>query len=472
MKKNKWILAGTVAALALCGILYGKSNWKDAFLEAKGEAGADMVQEGPAEYSIDINSKDEREEMEAVPLNFSANPKLPAFGSQLSDFSPRGWKVMDHFTLDFNKDGIPDYVGVLEHINNLDAKNQEEIFYPRILFAIASQGKREYKLDFQDANLIRTRNEGGIFGDPYNPLTGWETSFTTYSYGGSVHRWSEACTYTYKGGIWYLTKAEKTHEVGPYIVRRSIDDYEIGTGIRKRRSEECEDIRGATTEEALNEEYYDLTYEVKLDTPPLTIFQAGARRQRPEERRWPVKSIEIASGINLKKEQVKHPEEYGLIEYTDENYMIYQFSNERDQGNYLAIYGEQDQSVTVVAEEENQIEDPFLYKGKIYYSCGITEPVSYRDKEGNVTAQETEAGVRLCRINPDGSGPRELFRYRLPELEEGILEQEPPYIALTCEYGGDQIVAEVHIGDRPDLFYCMNLDGSGVRLIGQVPKKL
>lgn len=43
------------------------------------------------------------------------------------------------------------------------------------------------------------------------------------------------------------------------------------------------------------------------------------------------------------------------------------------------------------------------------------------------------------------------------------------YLALSYEIGGDQIVAEVYIGDESHPFYRMKTDGSGVKRIGQVP---
>ncbi len=93
-------------------------------------------------------------------------PKLAASGERLLDFVPEGWELLDSGELDFNQDGITDYVGVLEKSN----PGLEE-WWPRILFAVASNGEGRYELDFQDCNLIRTSDEGGINGDPYGPLS-------------------------------------------------------------------------------------------------------------------------------------------------------------------------------------------------------------------------------------------------------------------------------------------------------------
>ena len=141
--------------------------------------------------------------------------------------------------------------------------------YPRILFAIASDEKDGYHLDFQDINLIRTRDEGGIFGDPYQPLTVEGLSFTTNAYGGSAWRWSEKNTYTYREGTWFRTLSENTNGYGGYTTSYSKDDWESGVGIRKERSSDFDDM-----EEDWDSEEYDLEYEVSLDEP-LTLEQAG-----------------------------------------------------------------------------------------------------------------------------------------------------------------------------------------------------
>lgn len=79
---------------------------------------------------------------------------------------------MDSVELDYNGDGITDYVGVQEVPRDVE---KGEVGYDstdfRILFAIESEGPGQYRLDFQNENLIPTWDEGGPFGDPYEPLT-------------------------------------------------------------------------------------------------------------------------------------------------------------------------------------------------------------------------------------------------------------------------------------------------------------
>lgn len=112
--------------------------------------------------------KAEQEESEGKSDNsLKEAPQLLETGRRLADFVPEGWQVCDSVELDFNEDGIPDYVGVLQAV----AVNEEgyQVYpsgYPRILFGIASEGTEAYRLDFQDVNVIRTRDEGGVSAIP------------------------------------------------------------------------------------------------------------------------------------------------------------------------------------------------------------------------------------------------------------------------------------------------------------------
>lgn len=251
---------------------------------------------------------------------------LPVTGKQLSDFVPDNWTLMDSVTLDFNEDGIMDYVGVLEHQPDSEYETCELPFCPRILFAIASDASGQYDLDFQDENLIRTRVEGGPFGDPYEPLTAEGNSFTTNSYGGSAWKWSEAYTYTYKKEEWYLTAAENTSNYAGYIIDHRIDDYEKGIGVRYKRSDEFEDMEKNMVNEDWDSLGYDLTYEIPLD-PPLTLYQFSMRWWLSPDRanEWPVDSVSFAEGLDEKDTPVILPDSKQSYEYQDENYLLYHY---------------------------------------------------------------------------------------------------------------------------------------------------
>ena len=403
-------------------------------------------------------------------------PQLPAKVSNLAAFAPEGWALLDSVELDFNQDGIPDYVGVLEAAGIEEEADWTYQDAPRILFAAAGDGAGGYRLDFQDINLIRTRAEGGVFGDPYEPLTAEGTSFTTHAYGGSAWRWSEGYTYTYRGGAWYLTASETTYGYGSYITSYSRDDWDSGKGIRKERSSEFSDMEenweNWESVDDWNSEKYDLEYELPLDEP-LTLEQAGKRWWLAKDRvtDWEVASVTCAAGVELSEEQIERPEE-AYLEYCDEDCALYSFSNTESGLSYLAMYRWEDRTLSVLAQEEGAINQPEVYKGKIYYATDIVEPVKYKtaqDGEARTAEEEDTVGVRLNRIAPEGTGKETIFTYRYPEEEQEIRENHIPYLALIYEISGDEIIAEVYIGHKPHPFYRMKTDGSGATKIGQVP---
>ena len=429
--------------------------------------------EAPASGEGSVPGKAPASGKESVP---GETPQLPAKASNLAAFAPEGWALIDSVELDFNQDGIPDYVGVLEAAGIEGEEGWTYQDAPRILFAAAGDGAEGYRLDFQDINLIRTRAEGGVFGDPYEPLTAEGASFTTHAYGGSAWRWSEDYTYTYRGGAWYLTASETIYGYGSYITSYSRDDWDSGKGIRKERSSEFSDMEENWENwegvEDWDSEKYDLEYELPLDEP-LTLEQAGNRWWLAKDRvtDWEVVSVTCAAGVELSEEQVERPGE-AYLEYCDEDCALYSFSNGESGLSYLAMYRWEDRTLSVLAQEEDAINQPELYEGKIYYVTDIVEPVRYKtaqDGEEQTAEEEDTVGVRLNRIALEGTGKETIFTYRYPEEGQEIRESQIPYLALIYEISGGEIIAEVYIGGKPHPFYRMKTDGSGAKKIGQVP---
>ena len=429
--------------------------------------------EAPASGEGSVPGKAPASGKESVP---GETPQLPAKASNLAAFAPEGWALIDSVELDFNQDGIPDYVGVLEAAGIEGEEGWTYQDAPRILFAAAGDGAEGYRLDFQDINLIRTRAEGGVFGDPYEPLTAEGASFTTHAYGGSAWRWSEDYTYTYRGGAWYLTASETIYGYGSYITSYSRDDWDSGKGIRKERSSEFSDMEenweNWESMEDWDSEKYDLEYQLPLDEP-LTLEQAGKRWWLAKDRvtDWEVASVTCAAGVELSEEQVERPGE-AYLEYCDEDCALYSFSNGESGLSYLAMYRWEDRTLSVLAQEEDAINQPELYEGKIYYVTDIVEPVRYKtaqDGEEQTAEEEDTVGVRLNRIALEGTGKETIFTYRYPEEGQEIRESQIPYLALIYEISGGEIIAEVYIGGKPHPFYRMKTDGSGAKKIGQVP---
>ena len=291
--------------------------------------------------------------------------------------------------LDFNEDGVSDYVGVLQAVMEDEEGVQTYLLeYPRVLFAIASGGEEGYRLDFQDVNVIRGRDEGGVFGDPYQPLTAEGTSFTTHTYGGSAWRWWENYTYTYREGVWWLASSEEAYGYGDYVTDYKKNDWESGVGIRKKRSsdwgpmeENFEQIENGDWESV----GYDLEYEVQLDGQ-MTLEQAGKRWWLAPDRvtDWEVKEKIIAADVTEPEDMTELPGE-AYIQYTDENRVLYishSGAGTDREFYYLVMYDLQDKVLSGLAQAESSIDYPRFYDGKIYYSTEIVESVTYREVEG------------------------------------------------------------------------------------------
>ncbi len=423
--------------------------------------------------------KSEKDETETDDTPKKA-PQLPKTGRQIEDFVPDGWELFDSVELDFNEDGISDYVGVLQAVMEDEEGGQTYLLqYPRVLFAIVGEGKAGYRLNFQDMNVIRKRDEGGVYGDPYQPLTAEGTSFTTHTYGGSAWRWWEDYTYSYREGTWWLTSSEEAYGYGDYITDYEKNDWESGVGIRKERSDDwgpMEENFALSENGGWESVGYDLEYEVPLDAQ-MTLEQAGKRWWLAPDRvtDWEVKEKIIAADVTDPEDMTELPGE-AYIYYNDENRVLYichsGAGTERD-FYYLVMYDLQDQILSVLAQEESEIQYPKFYDGKIYYTTEIVEDVTYRTEEDGkeqITKEADAVGVRLNRMEPDGTGKEVIFVYRCLETVPGIMESRLPYVSMPYELNGGEIVAEVYVGGEPHPFYRMKTDGSGRERIGQVPK--
>ena len=85
-----------------------------------------------------------------------------------------------------------------------------------------------------------------------------------------------------------------------------------------------------------------------------------------------------------------------------------------------------------------------------------------------IVEAEEEIGVRLYRMNPDGTGRELVYEYLLPEAVQEVWEYRPGYLALMPEISGDEIVVEVFTGEGSHPFYRMNLDGGNVQFLGEI----
>lgn len=483
-------LFGMLVAAALAMLLGGCGGPEDSEFSAEGEiVAADIsseensaAQETPQDSNLPVAVSLSEENAGEEPVTEedlgSTEPELPATGTQLSDFVAEGWELMDSVELDFNEDGIIDYVGVQEVPLDTNKDGWQNDLSLRVLFAIASDGEGQYRLDFQDANLIRARTEGGMMGDPYDGIEGEGTSFTTHAWGGSSDTWTESYTYTYRDGTWYLTASEDCYGYNSHVDDYRRDDWDSGIHIRKTRGRTANCCRG---ERVFDPGVYELEYEMRLDEP-LTLYQASRRwwltldRIRDRE----VRDIVMAEGIDLSEDRIKELAKsiYYDSDCMDENYVLGTLYDEEDGKSYLALYNWQDKSLAVLTQVE-VYEEGFstpgvgIYRDKIYYTEDILETVRYNyifRGETSIEEEDWVVGQKLLRMNLDGTEKETIFTYRYPGMDQPILEKHPPYTISIYDVSisGGEIVFGVYISDEDCPYYRMNVDGSEQRKIGQV----
>lgn len=212
--------------------------------------------------------------------------------------------------------------------------------------------------------------------------------------------------------------------------------------------------------EELSEEY-DVIYELPLDEPLMLEQSAMCYWWRKTD--WEVVSISLTEEMELLEEMVGLPEET-YIDYCDENCALYKFWNEENDFEYIMMYCWQDKALSVLTKEDAKIGDIKLYKDKIYCSVDIKDDVTYKymkdDRQEQLGPFRENVGVRLNRMNLDGSEKELLFEYRYPKTKQEFMDDVIPRMMLSYEISGDEIVVEVYVQKEGNLFYRMNIDGS------------
>lgn len=432
----------------------------------------------PAEREADMAAPPEDDEEQQEEYIGSIEPELPATGTQLSDFVAEGWEIRDSVELDFNEDGIVDYVGVQEVPLDKERDEWWNELSLRVLFAIASDGEGQYHLDFQDANLIRARTEGGMMGDPYDGLEGSGMSFTTYAEGGSSDKWTESRTYTYRDGTWYLTASEDAYGYEGNVDDYRKDDWDSGIRICKTRGR----TSGGPWETVHDPGVYELEYEMRLDEP-LTLYQASRRWWLSQERitDWEVRDIVFAEGIELPEDRIVKPgNTYYDSGCMDENYALYTFLDKESEKNYLALYSWQDRTLTVLSAEESRLiykemDAIGIYQDKVYYSTAIIDLIRYKSTykgETRIIEDKDIVGQKVVRMNLDGTEKETIFTCMYPGIDQPVLEEYPFLGIIDTKISGGEMVLGVSIGDLRDEYYAyyrMNVDGSELQEMGQFP---
>ena len=393
-------------------------------------------------------------------------PQLPVSAKSADAFVPDKWMLLDSVEFDYNGDGTTDIVGVLNTIS----KEYEEysrnsyIWYPRILFAARQTPDGDYLLDFQDINLIRTRDEGGMF-DPYQPLTFKNNSFTINAFGGSGWKWNELTTFEYRDNDWYLGEETIENYYGPVDTSSSCNNYLTGVGKRCLNNEDSENLDILFEH---REKRFELEFDVKLDAAP-TLYQVSQRWWLASERLPDpyINAITTERGIDLTPSDITvlFPNLTLSRKYMDESKIVYTFQN--NDNEYLVVYNRKTRIFNVILQSSVGYDNVKINNDTLYFSEKIY--ASFKQKRNDKITEEPNCiYTQIVQTNLDGIGRKVLFRYDNEYAEGEVLEESLPYISVSCEPYKNELIIDLYRGNAPRRYYRMNPDGTNLQFIGEL----
>lgn len=153
-------------------------------------------------------------------------PKNNNFASNISEFIPANYSVLDTTSGDLNLDEIKDYILVLKKNGEDTLSNVNGDPENRPLLILLGEGNNKLKLAKKNENTVYCFDCGGMMGDPFVGITIKNGYFSVEHYGGSSWRWSRIITYKYskKDNEWFLHKdgSESFHASEPEVTESNI----------------------------------------------------------------------------------------------------------------------------------------------------------------------------------------------------------------------------------------------------------
>ncbi|MCH4886075.1 hypothetical protein EZV73_00780 [Acidaminobacter sp. JC074] len=343
-------------------------------------------------------------------------PYLKSFAKSLESFVPEGWSLLDQVQLDFNSDGLKDIVGVIEK-TYIDEEISE---YPRILFALKAS-PQGYILDFQDINLVRHAGEGGVFGDPYIPLSSDGKDFEINSFGGNAWKWSERSKFSFIDGTWYLKEKEDTYGYGPHVTDYTFENYDKGYSIRKHNNEDFESIENSDPDQV------DVAFEIKLnDMPSLEAYSQSwwlAPDRLGQIHFSEVYTLEDISDLSRSEIQSVVNESSNIIEMT-KDFLVFKSRNADATKEHFLLYDRRFRDITVfmevdlIGDQYSVIDDIRLDGDIMYYVKNNIE------KDGDNTYIK-EAGIYQYMLGKESE--------KLVSFENKEIDGDYPYFSLYIE---------------------------------------
>lgn len=160
-------------------------------------------------------------------------PELSKQGKSIKDLIPSRWVVIDSVQGDLNQDKKDDLALIIEFHAAVKEKRAygdnktdliTELQKPRIL-AVYFKNKNSagYTLSLQNNDFILRSDEGGVLGDPLQPMTISANKIQLNFQGGGNWRWLLNYTFVYQNRDWYLTEANNlsTHKVTGEMSRKN-----------------------------------------------------------------------------------------------------------------------------------------------------------------------------------------------------------------------------------------------------------
>lgn len=144
-----------------------------------------------------------------ITLVVGQNLKEKIWLTDINQFSPEGYVILDTATGDLNKDSLIDLIVLYKKTNEEEALGAIEDYAEKRPLAIyLGQGSGYFKLAAWNSNVAYCYDCGGIMGDPYQTIVIKNGYFTVEHYGGSAWRWTRYVTFRYssKDKTWFLHK--------------------------------------------------------------------------------------------------------------------------------------------------------------------------------------------------------------------------------------------------------------------------
>lgn len=139
--------------------------------------------------------------MKRIILTFSIFSSIYTFAqnsiSELDEFVPKDYKILDYEEGDLNQDGISDVLLLLKEI---DEENKSDVLdypaYRPIKLLIRQDNNRLIEITSND-KVVFCYDCGGMMGDPYQSLSIENGNFGIHHYGGSGWRWNHTINFQY-----------------------------------------------------------------------------------------------------------------------------------------------------------------------------------------------------------------------------------------------------------------------------------